>query len=67
MSDINGKDASADDELLKELETSVRKILKSTKTSKADKLAAINAGTRLLTIKHRIANGDGDDKGFFGK
>jgi hypothetical protein len=65
MSDINGRD-EGDDKLLKELETAVRKIVKSPKTSQADRLAAINAGTRLLTIKHRI-NGDGEEKGFFNK
>ena len=42
----------------------VRKIVKSNKTSKADKLSAINAGTKLLAIRHKITGGD-QDKGFF--
>ena len=67
MSEVNGKDDALDDKLLKELEIAVRKIVKSPKTSNADRLSAINAGTRLLTIKHRIANGGEDKTGFFDK
>ena len=59
----NGKEEK-DDEFLKELEMAVRKIVKSNKTSKADKLSAINAGTKLLAIRHKITGGD-QDKGFF--
>ena len=65
MSDINGKD-EVDDKLLKAMEVAVLKIIKSPKTSQSDRLAAINSGTRLLTIKHRLA-GDGEEKGFFNK
>jgi hypothetical protein len=52
-----------DGDLLADLEKAVRTIIRSSKTSKADKLAAIVAGTKLLAIRHRI-QGD-DEKGFF--
>lgn len=57
--------AAKEDELLKELEAAVRRIVKSNKSSRADKLSAINAGTRLLTIKHKIENGSDTKEGFF--
>lgn len=66
MSDAkNG--AGGDDQFLAELEAGVRHILKNRKSTKSDKLAAINAGVRLAAIKHRIANGTDQDEGFFGK
>ena len=64
MSEVNGI-AAKEDELLKELEAAVRRIVKSNKSSRADKLSAINAGTRLLTIKHKIENGGDTKEGFF--
>jgi hypothetical protein len=60
MTEMNGKEK---DDFLEELELGVRKILKSPKSSKADKLSAIGHGTKLLAIKHRISGED--DKGFF--
>ena len=54
------------DEFLDELEKGVRLILKNKKSSKADKLSAINAGVRLAAIKHRINSGDTEES-FFGK
>lgn len=54
------------DDLLETLEREVKDILNSKKSSKADRLSAINAGTRLLAIRHRIS-GNGDNEGnFFG-
>jgi hypothetical protein len=63
MDQINGAPGK-EDELLKELEMAVRRIVKSNKSSRADKLSAINAGTKLLAIRHRILGGD-VEKGFF--
>jgi hypothetical protein len=60
--ELNGKD----DVFLQELEDGVRKILKSAKASKADKLSAIGHGVKLALIKHRINGGD-DKAGFFDK
>jgi hypothetical protein len=51
------------DVFLQELEDGVRKILKSQKATKADKLSAITAGVKIAAIKHKI-NG-GDEEGFF--
>lgn len=63
MTEMNGT-ANADDEFLKELEAGVRKIIRSNKSSKADKLSAINAGVKIAAIRHKI-NGGNDDQGFF--
>jgi hypothetical protein len=63
MGDANGVNG-AEDTFLKELEAGVRAIIKSKKSSKADKLSAINAGVKIAAIKHRIMGGDGE-KGFF--
>jgi len=65
MSDLkngNGKD----DAFLTDLEEGIRLIIKGKKVSKADKIAAINAGVRLAGIKHKISSGE-TDEGFFGK
>jgi hypothetical protein len=62
VSDKNG----VEDTFLKELEAGVREIIKSRKSSKADKLSAINAGVKIAAIKHKITGGD-DGKGFFDK
>jgi len=62
MTEPNGKD-----ELLDDLEKAVREIVKRKKSTTADKLSAINAGTRLLAIRHKITGGEDSDKGFFSK
>ena len=56
----------ADDNFLKDLENSVRAIIKNKKSTKADKLAALNVGVKLAAIKHKILGGD-DKGGFFDK
>jgi hypothetical protein len=56
----------ADDNFLKDLENSVRAIIKNKKSTKADKLSAINAGIKIAAIKHKILGGD-SEKGFFDK
>lgn len=53
-----------DADFLTELENGVLDILNNKKSSKSDKLSAINAGTRLAAIRFKISGGDGD-KGFF--
>ena len=64
MSELNGN--GKDDDFLAVLEKGVRDIIKNRKSSKADRLSAINAGVKVAQIRHRINGGD-DDKGFFGK
>jgi hypothetical protein len=54
-----------DDPFLDDLQAAVRKILKSNKASKADQIAAVNAGIKIAAIKHKISGGD--EKGFFDK
>jgi len=52
--------------LLIELEKNVREILAQREVSIADRLKAIEAGSRLLMIRHRIeGSGEGDDGKFF--
>lgn len=53
------------DEFLTQLENAVIKIVKNNKSSKADKLAAINAGVKIAAIKHKISGGDDSKEGFF--
>lgn len=66
MTEPNGKDAAKEDALLTDLEDVVKKIITGKKVSMENKLAAINAGVRLLAIRHKI-NGGPQDEGFFGK
>jgi hypothetical protein len=42
------------------LEKGVRDVLGNRKASPTDKLAAVNAGAKLLAIKHKITGGDED-------
>ena len=63
MSDVK----SGDDQFLKLLESGVRDILKNRKSSKADKLSAIDKGVKIAAIRHKIAGGGNDEEGFFGK
>lgn len=65
MTETNGH--KVEDDFLTELETAVRKIVRSSKASKADRLNAIGQGVKLLAIKHKINGGDSDNKGFFDK
>jgi hypothetical protein len=65
MSDVKNGNGSGDD-FLGDLEQAIRKIITNRKSSKADKLSAINAGVRLAQVRHKVTGGD-DDKGFFGK
>ena len=58
-SEINDED----EEFLKLLEDGVRKVLKSKDASPGAKLQAVQAGAKLLAIRHKI--GGGDEKGFF--
>lgn len=62
MSEV--KKGAHDADLMKVLEDGVRKILKDRESSNSDRLSAINAGTRLLAIRHKIVGG-GDEEGFF--
>ena len=64
MSDVKTP-AEPGDEFLDELEKTVRGMMRNRKTSKADKLAAINAGIKIAAIRHKILGGD--EKGFFEK
>lgn len=57
-------DPEPEDKFLVELKTAVRGIIGNRKTSKADKLAAINAGIKIAAIEHKMTDGD---KGFFDK
>jgi hypothetical protein len=59
------KNPASDDVLLTALEVAALKIMKSNKSTTAEKLSAINAGTRIAAIKHRVSGGNDDSEGFF--
>jgi len=65
MSDTSAPNGKSE-EFLDELEKGITKIIKGPKNSKADKIAAINAGIRLAAIRHKVTVGE-PDEGFFGK
>ena len=58
-SEINDED----EEFLKLLEDGVRRVLKDREAKPGLKLQAVQAGAKLLMIRHKI--GGGDEKGFF--
>lgn len=59
---------SKDDSFLKSLEKGVQDILDNSKSKPADRLKAVEAGVRVLMIRHKIeGGGDGDGPSFFGK
>jgi hypothetical protein len=58
---VDPKDAS----LVKDLEKAIRNVLKDQSLEPADRIKAIQAGTHLLAVKHKIRPSD-DGEGFFG-
>lgn len=55
--------ASEDDKFLKLLEDGVKKVLSDPASKPGERLQAVQAGAKLLAIRHKI--GGGDEKGFF--
>ncbi len=53
-----------EDELISLMETSIKKVLKSTKASNKEVMQAVAEAGRLLVIKHKIC-GDDEPGGFF--
>ena len=53
-----------DEAFLDALEDGILKVMKAKKATVAEKIAAINAGTRVAAIRHRV-NGSEPDTGFF--
>jgi hypothetical protein len=66
MQEVKNGNGSGDD-FLGDLEQAIRKIITNRKSSKADKLSAINAGVRLAQVRHKVNGGEDSDKGFFSK
>lgn len=54
-----------DEEFLQVLEKGIRDVLKSKASTPAEKIQAINAGSRLMAIRHKV--GGGEDDNFFGR
>jgi hypothetical protein len=54
-----------DEEFLSLLENGVREVLKAKRCTPAERLQAVNVGSRLLAIRHKI--GGGDEENFFSK
>lgn len=55
--------STEDDKFLKLLEDGVRKVLQNKDAKPSERLQAVQAGAKLLAIRHKI--GGGEDKGFF--
>ena len=66
MSDVSATNGKGDDPFLTELERSITTMIKLKKISKAEKIAAINAGIRLAAIKHKVFGSDPEEN-FFSK
>lgn len=54
---------SGSDDFLGTLENGVKDVLKAKETTASERVAAVNAGAKLLMIRHKITGGD--EKGFF--
>jgi hypothetical protein len=60
------KPPKGEKDLSEVLEASIRAVLKDKSTKPSDRLKAIEAGAKLLMIRHKIS-GAGDDGNFFTK
>jgi hypothetical protein len=58
--------ATNDANFISELENAVRAVLKDKEAKRGDRLKAIEVGTKLLAIRHKIDGGD-DAGSFFAK
>jgi hypothetical protein len=60
---VNRKSEPEDDDFLLVLEKGVRDVLAKKTSTAGERLAAVNAGAKLLAIRHKISAGD--ETGFF--
>jgi hypothetical protein len=65
MPDVKN-DTDKDELFLDDLEDGIKKVMRSKKSSNAEKVSAINAGIRLAAIRYKVAGGD-PETGFFDK
>jgi hypothetical protein len=65
MPDVKN-DTDKDELFLDDLEDGIKKVMRSKKSSNAEKVSAINAGIRLAAIRYKVAGGD-PEVGFFDK
>jgi len=56
-----------DTNLMNELESAVRTVLKDKEARRSERLKAIEVGAKLLEIRHKINGGDTTDGSFFTK
>ena len=56
-----------DTNLMTELESAVRTVLKDKEARRSERLKAIEVGAKLLEIRHKINGGDTADGSFFTK
>lgn len=57
----------SDTDFLSTLENGVRAVLTNEKSTAKERIEAINAGAKLMQIKHRISDGNEDPGSFFKK
>jgi hypothetical protein len=55
------------DDLLNEMETGLLKMLKTTRLTNTERLKAIEAGAKVLMIRHKINEGGAADGAFFAR
>jgi hypothetical protein len=59
--------AGKSDDLLNEMETGLLKMLKTTRLTNTERLKAIEAGAKVLMIRHKIHEGGATDGAFFAR
>lgn len=54
------------DEFYESMQTALQDVLKNKKSTIAQKMAAVTAGTKLLMVKNKLKDPDDENKSFFG-
>ena len=67
MKQTKQQQISGDGDFLQLLEKGVRDVLSDKDARRSDKLKAVEIGSKLLAIRHKIDGGDGSDGSFFSK
>lgn len=56
-----------DDDFLSVLESGIRDVLQDKKTTAKERMDAVNAGTKLMLIKHKITDTSNEAGSFFNR
>ena len=55
------------DDLMVVVERAIVEVLQSRRIANADKIKAIEAGAKILAVRHKIEQGDTDESSFFNR